>query len=64
MAITVATTELQNGAEMPSCCGFYTFGESRPVPKESEDDALLAKELNLLSMEEREKLYEEVRDSF
>jgi hypothetical protein len=30
------------------------------VPEESEDDALMAKALNALSMEEREKVYEEV----
>ena len=45
---------------MPSCFSFHGFGESRRLPKESEDDALLAKELNSLSMHEREKLYEEV----
>ena len=46
--------------EMPSCFSFHSFGESRRLPKESEDDALLAKELNSLSMHERERLYEEV----
>ena len=45
---------------MPSCFGFHSYGESRRLPKESEDAALLAKELNSLSMHEREKLYEEV----
>jgi hypothetical protein len=43
---------------------YFNFGGktegTRLVPEESEDDALLAKELNDLTMEEREKVYEEV----
>lgn len=45
-----------------SCLSFRgTERDQRHVPGESEDDAELAKELNAMSMEEREKLYDEVR---
>lgn len=49
--------------ETSSCNGFQGLG-ARVVPRDNEDDAFLAKELNALTMEEREKVYEEVRRSF
>lgn len=43
-----------------SCFDFERSGGERLVPAESEDDALVAQALNELTMEEREKVYEEV----
>lgn len=47
--------------QTPSCFGLgLSRGRQQSIPADREDDAMLAKELNALSMEEREKVYEEV----
>lgn len=47
-----------------SCFSFGGGGvRHEQVPHEQEDDALLARELNALSMEERNRIYDEVNKS-
>lgn len=46
-----------------SCFSFGGHGNTRPVPHEREDDFRLAQELNALTIEQRNQLYEEVRGS-
>jgi len=52
---------MAHGASQPSCSFFGTrHDEKQSVPQDKEDDALLARDLNALTMDERNLLYDEV----
>ena len=59
----MTTPRKSSTTESSSCFSFggRTERDIDVVPKENEDDALLARDLNALTLEERNQLYEEVR---